>query len=347
MKLFLHLGYYKTGSTAIQHSFARNKDYIERYDTCLPIAPRLLDSQVKGHISSGNGRLLRNAIFSGSLDSVADLIKHDIDAHKACNGFIYSSELLFYALADLNRLTLLKKALKIHEFSQINILLFVREPISHAISWHGELTKLGMTTSSITEYMEQYKLPTAMARLVKFMSETNDDLPVRLEFRNYSCLKNRVVDVAWDWLGIPVPKDKLSSNNIVNRSLTEAETEFCRQLAKAGCNPEFIARRLSISLPKIEPTYSKPSIESVEKMYSRHLESLEFINKYLPINEKLPLTVASADFETTTSPIDRFSFSSEQLVQIAKAIAPLLKQRYPLLHHEPRADAQVRAAAGG
>ena len=331
MKIFLHLGYVKTGSTAIQTSFAHNKNYIEAHDACLPIPPRLLNNQIKGRVSSGNGRFLKEAIYSGSFDSVVDLIKQDIVAHEGCKNYIYSSEILFYALADLHRFRILKKALNILGFSELKILLFVRGLASHAISWHGEMTKTGLTTSTITEYMNEYDHPTGVVRLIKFVDEINDgDLRVCLELRNYSCLNNKVVEVAWNWLGIPAPIETLSLNNPINRSLTESEAEFCRQLAKAGCKPEFIARSLSMRLPNIKPIYPRPTLESLNNMYCKHLKNLEFLNKLLPANEQLFLSAADENIETNSYPINNFSFSSEQLILIAQEIAPLMKKSHPL-----------------
>lgn len=331
MQLFLHLGYAKTGSTAIQNCLARNRDYIESHDACLPIPPSLLNDQTKGRVRAGNGQNLKEAISSGSINSVVDLIKHDIDSKECYNKLIYSSETLFYRLANLDSFRLLKNAINILGFSEIKILLYVRNPASHAISWHGELVKVGLLTKTISEYMYDYKFPAGAVRLLKYVDEISDDsVPVRLELHNYSCLHNKVLEVAWNWLGIPSPIDTLCLNNHVNRSLTASEAEFCLQLAKAGCNPSFISRSLTTFLPNIKPGLSKPTLESVNNMYSRNFRDLEFLNNFLPGSEHLSLSVADENVETYSSPIDEFTFSTEQLIQIAQVIAPLLKVSHPL-----------------
>lgn len=328
MKLFLHLGYVKTGSSAIQTSLAFNKDLLETHGACLPIAPQHLNTQKKGIASAGNGKLLKNAICSGSLDSVVDLIKYDVDANKEYESFIYSSELLFYTLADLKNFQMLKKALNIIGFTKLSLLLFVRNPASHAISWHGEMTKSGMTTSSITEFINNYNHPAGMVRLVRLVDKIRDEgLSVKLEFRNYSYLRGKVVDIAWDWLGIPVPIKTLPSSNPINRSLTESEGELCRQLAKSGCNPKSFASSFSLSLPNLKPTYPKPTLESLNNMYSRHLENLLVLNDFLPANERLALSVADEDIETSSAPNNEYLFSSEQLLVIAQTLASYLKER--------------------
>jgi len=294
----------------------------------LPIPPRHLNTQKKGIASAGNGKLLRNAICSGSLDSVVDLIKCDVEANKEYESFIYSSELLFYTLADLKNFKMLKKALNIIGFSKLSLLLFVRNPASHAISWHGEMTKSAMTTSSINEFIDNYNHPAGMLRLVRLVDKIHDEsLSVNLEFRNYSYLRGKVVDTAWNWLGISVPHKALPSSSPINRSLTESEGELCRQLAKAGCNPKSLASAFSLSLPNLKPTYPKPTLESLNNMYARHLENLLALNDCLPANERLALSAAEEDVETSSVPHNEYLFSSEQLLVIAQTFASYLKER--------------------
>jgi hypothetical protein len=123
---------------------------------------------------------------------------------------------------------------------------------------------------------------------------------------------------------IPAPKEKLSLSKPVNRSLTASESEFCRQLAIAGCNPTFLARSLSLSLTNIKPSYSNPTQDSLDNMYSKNLSCLQFLNSFLPDNEQLTLSAADENIDTSSGAINEFTFSSEQLVHIAKQIAPYM-----------------------
>jgi hypothetical protein len=335
MKLFLHAGYVKTGSTAIQRSLALHKDYIKAHGICLPIKQELLIYQIKGNVAAGNGDDLRKAIDSGSLDSIINLIKQDLDAFEGYKNFLYSCEIFLYVFANRERFQLFNEAISTLGFSDVKILVYVRNPASHALSWHGELIKVGRTSSTITEFMNDYNYPALAAKLVKLVDEiSSSNLPVHLEFRNYSHLKYKVIDTTWDWLKIPSPPEispeKLLSKNPVNRSLTVSESEFCRQLIIGGCNPGFLARSLTALIPNVEPIYSYPTLESVNYMYSKNLEYLQILNKYLPESEQLTLSAAAENIDTSPCSIDQFTFSSEQLIQIVKAIAPQLKEKYPL-----------------
>jgi hypothetical protein len=182
-----------------------------------------------------------------------------------------------------------------------------------------------MMTSTINEYLNTYDFPQRTAHIARLVNKISDsDLSVAIELRNYSSLKHDVINVVWNWMEIPAPKEKLSLSKSVNRSLTASESEFCRQLAIAGCNPASIARSLILSLPNIKPSYSNPTQDSLDNMYSKHLNDLQFLNSFLPDSEQLTLSAADENIDTSSGAINEFTFSSEQLVQIAKQIAPYL-----------------------
>jgi hypothetical protein len=327
MKFFLHAGLPKTGSSAIQMQLAVYKIHIESYGVCMPTRdPKLLERLAKGAIASGNGQALHLALLSSSLDSVVELLRHGLDAPEGFKNFLYSCELLIPSLSTLERFKLLRKALIILGFSELKILLFVRNPASHALSWYGECIKQGKLTITIDEYLNNYNFPLKTANLVRLATDISDsELSVDIELRNYSTLKHSVIDAVWNWMNIPAPKQDVTLCKPVNRSLSLSESEFCRQLAIAGCKPGFLAKSLAIALPFVKPSYYNPTQDSLDKMYSRMLSSLQFLNSLLPSSEQLTLSAGDENIDTSSAATDEFTFSSEQLFHIAQQIAPYIK----------------------
>ncbi len=74
IKLYLHLGYHKTGSSFLQTMFAQNRDYLLENDIYFPYS-KGDKNMLKGIISPGNGILLVEALKDKNQQLVVELLK--------------------------------------------------------------------------------------------------------------------------------------------------------------------------------------------------------------------------------------------------------------------------------
>src|SRR5476649_287445 len=102
MRVVLHIGAQKTGSSAIQVGLARNRDALAKIGCLYPTADND-KTALQGGITSGNGMELA-ALLSPSqafaahfkkLDQVADI--QNLARTKGIHSILYSSELFMFA----------------------------------------------------------------------------------------------------------------------------------------------------------------------------------------------------------------------------------------------------------
>lgn len=331
MTLYLHIGYVKTGSTAIQASLANNLQYLNDHSYSLP-ADQSRMAQIKmGRTLPGNGDALVNAMKSNnSVNKIYKLISSDIATQPKSRNIIYSSELLFFQLISEDNFLGLAEAAKRVGIADICILLFVRNPLEHALSWYSQCIKQGASSENINDFLVHYRFPIMANRLI---ANCNNTANVSLRVHNYSRCKSDIIDISWDFLKIRKPSDFQTKDSVcdvlINRSLTLAEAELCRQLTAHGCSPTIVGNAFTYALPNIKPSYFKPSTASVKHLYKINQKPLVALNAYLNENEKLPISPCHNEVlgEQTEIPTEaEYAFSSAQLGIIASEMARLYRK---------------------
>ena len=143
MKLYLHIGTEKTGTTSIQKFLSNNKKLFNK--KILPIETfRLNENTMNSRIlpylfennedKSINKELLKDNDKNGSLSLYIEKIKHEIrNNNSELNEYLISSEHLSSRLLDLNQINTLKIFLN-KVFDKIKIIIYVREQSSMAQS---------------------------------------------------------------------------------------------------------------------------------------------------------------------------------------------------------------------
>lgn len=81
MKLYLHCGYHKTGSSFLQTLFARNRKLLEDHGFFFPEGNKDED-MLKGNISAGNGWLLSEYLKNKEQAEVTEYLKKDLKKPK-------------------------------------------------------------------------------------------------------------------------------------------------------------------------------------------------------------------------------------------------------------------------
>ena len=288
--LFLHIGHAKTGSSYIQSSLAASRSALELKGLVYPEPGR-------GH--PGNGLILLNMMQKGCCEFAGDIV--------------LSSEFLFREFRDDNFCKSFENY--IHEtFSSVQILLLIRDPVSHASSCYQQSVKNRGYAGSVSDYLMTYNRPAAVDQVLDNLSKMRS---VQTTVKNYSAMNN--ISSAFEgWLGVPEETLTLPPSAKVNRSLTRAELELQLLLnVHFGSAYTKIQQKFRHLLPDLEGDRFLPPVFEQEKMWTRLLPSIERVNSKVESHERYKRDLC----EPTTADPEGYKFSQEQLEVIATVIA--------------------------
>ena len=157
-KLYLHIGTAKTGSTSIQHFLAHNRKLLAsegysllrfcKYANNVEI-PLLVSDPKFGSVDPDFRRLgliTESARASAMVRWKAQLIR-EVKAEKA-NSWIITSELFHEKLVDVQKIAQLKELFE-GLFEEIQVIVYLRKPISSAIALWSTQVKLGSTEQKL------------------------------------------------------------------------------------------------------------------------------------------------------------------------------------------------------
>ena len=220
MKLLLHIGTEKTGSSFLQSLLAQNRDKLANANIFFPKAGRWEKEMLAGRISPGNGEALHRALIQRDYTKVRKLLNGYIRDLKNNNCFnlLISNELLITAFSEADIVEKFQSICKENDLELTQMLLVIRDPVEHALSLYKHRAKSG-TVGYLDEWLEKgYQLPFYLNRFLENVEKYR--LPVT--FRKYKKDPQYMVNLFFtDWLEIEKPK--FDSKFIVNPSLTLSE----------------------------------------------------------------------------------------------------------------------------
>ncbi len=326
MKVYLHVGTEKTGSSYLQKLCANNRVHLRVNGYAFPTAGRDEQRLRAGTISPGNARELAELIEDGAWGAVEEWMRDRIKKARRenCNRMLLSHELLFAALAHAGHVSRLVRAVARAGAHGCAMLLVVRDPVDHAVSLYKHRAKHGAVTDLPVWIAEDYRTP---EELKQFLLQSDTDR-VQLSVRRYTSdgalLRRRFF---MDWLGVEEPP--LSIESTVNPSLGLSELQFLRHLASSRPRdvPLFYEKMLSV------PREAKASDLHLEeaarvgaaKHLASHMELWRDLQVRLRKDGGLDLP---ADSNVPPPPESSFCFSGAQLIALAVAHSETASSRY-------------------
>ncbi|WP_139170566.1 hypothetical protein [Lutimaribacter saemankumensis] len=313
-RLFLHVGHGKTGTSFLQNVLVLSQDNLLE-DHILYPTDVSRESANFGEVTSGNAR----HIFE-SLSSVDEFLS-SIEERES--SILLSSEFLFLHFPDILKeegsARELFSTLRRHGFEQIDVLLFIRDPISFAVSAWLQLIKSNRGQLDLSDFLSTTtaRYPSRVRRFIEIC--INHDL-VSLTILNYSRIKENQISALSSWLGVNESRFVIPSNVKVNRSLTGGEACIIKLLNSSGAHFDgHVGKELASLLPNvpssgvtfplelqidflhsmrqdidfvsnftgIEHAYRDDLIEDAMDVYCFSKEQLEIISEYL-INHAIP-----------------------------------------------------------
>jgi hypothetical protein len=331
-EILLHVGHGKTGSSFIQSSLALSHAELAAGGITYPISTELAAAGRSGHISSGN---LRHAA-SALTETIGQGFR---TGHERV---LISSEWLFLALmAELaEELAALPGQ---YPGARLRVLLYVRDPLDHAVSVYQQMIKRGGYTGSFAESLLVYRIPVKVGQFARAMQAAGAEITVL----NYSRHAGSLLHTVEDWLGLP--QDRLSNPPVetVNRSMTLAELELQRQfnLLFGKEARRYVSDPLCNRLPQVRsetPTLSHEALAAFLKAMEQMI-ALKDVAAAVPAAEAYRLP-APDEVAARFAPADEalafpFAFSAAQLQVIAEAIrGEVQRQVRHGLRKRPSAD---------
>lgn len=228
-KIYFHIGTEKTGSSYLQKVCALNRSWLEQSGIYFPSGGRDETLITKGTVSPGNARELAELIEAGEWDKVEDWLEKRIELSRgrSCNSLLLSHELLFACFARKGVIENLLERVRKFGVEQVSALLFVRDPVDHAISLYKHRGKSGIIGSLREWIRSRYSTAIELADLI----DVFDHNLICMNARKYRKDSNYLLAAFFkDWLGIGEPP--LLPEGLVNPSLTFSEIELLRKLAK-------------------------------------------------------------------------------------------------------------------
>lgn len=309
MKLFLHAGLNKTGTSYLQRLFQANQAHLAKNRI----------SYFEGQDISGNAGKLSYALRARETKALRDTLKRHRAAgdRLGCDTVLMSSELMYHDFILPEQRAELLTQIDAAGFEPPHILLFFREPVSHSISTYchrSGIRDLGSFQDWVTT---KYEFP---RELRHFMATVDSTPEVKLYLRPYG-RKTLVADTC-AWLGITDLPQALHGD--VNSSVNVGEAALLNWLR--GVNPQ-AAARLRAGL-KVLPN----EVKSQDTKIRAHWEAIAE-QEFVGINPELerlstllgaPMTV-EASTAVSLQPHITFeaTLSAPQLEALAAALAPV------------------------
>lgn len=314
MKLFLHIGTEKTGSSFIQTSFAINREGLLRQGFWYPKAGAREKDMQSGKISPGNALVLYKALKAQdfvSLKSCFIAWKNEAK-DKNASSIILSNEKLLEVISSLDYFLMLEKILEELEIELKSVLLVLRDPVDQALSLYKHRAKNGQCPSLSIWLENAYFYHIYLKNFI----DTVNHLENRILIKKYQTEGEGLIKLFYqDWLGI---RNEINSyNQTVNPSLTLSELTLLSKIATWDNDAASDFYRRMILLPKEDKSDDSRIKDWAKNTIANFLEKFSdvfsFYNTKLIDDEQL---LIKRKIEIDSSTTLEYTFSERQVKEI-------------------------------
>lgn len=312
--IYFHIGIGKTGSSFLQSSLALAGDVLDDAGLFYPIDADEAERVAKGYISSGNMRVKKGLPQSGI---------HAPAVQKAAR-VLFSNESLHHMMRRSKQFT--SRIRKPFPEARMEFLVYIRDPLDHAISAYQQAVKRSGYTGTCAEFLREYDHPLHLIDLAERLSEIDGHLTVV----NYSRHRDNLLGTLETWLGLPegsLPKPKIGQ---VNRSLTLGELELQRVFNQymGQRAARVISTPLCNQLPDIRSDQPALSMADLDSFLTRMDDIVQDprLLALIPESERYHVGKASEYEGRFPDPADvsEFQLSTAQLDVVAQALTRMM-----------------------
>jgi hypothetical protein len=312
MKLFIHIGIHKTGSSFLQTVFFDNIDYLISQGIFFPGIKKDY-AERKGVSFNGNALALSKALIKGDFALVSQMVKGWVAESNAqnCESILLSNEGLLVSFAKKGTLVCFNEILLDNGIDEVQGLFFLRNPESHILSLYRHHGDRG----EILDLKNWVNMGYPTFTLLNDFLSNKEALPFLWTARKYKSDTGYMLEATFNnWLGIDAPI--VHNKKRVNVSLSLSEIAMIRELNKSGMRLK--VEELKQKLQSV-PIEMKPKEIQLKNFYSQTIrqylnqnaEIIYRLNKELPDGEKLQITKGQE--ELLNSELEQISLSPIQL----------------------------------
>lgn len=252
MRAILHIGSNKTGTTALQKTFATNVEELRRQGILYPVAGRgdtirqfgiraaftPLETELSGYarrVANNEGRKNYSKAFIKEFDKELSQFSGDSVILSDEALFIYASPGLFGAISKFLQ----------ERFTEVQVVCYLRRPDEYLKSEYSQHIKVG-GRQTVLERIEQMTSAALYEDKLHYVRDFLDGSPVIRWYDNSQLKNGSIIDDFSDACGIDFPD--LVTPGIKNRSLSADGIKTLRAINKHFGNrrPE-VLRRLTES----------------------------------------------------------------------------------------------------
>jgi len=321
LRLFLHIGYHKTGSSYIQTLFSTNRELLLDHRIFYPISKDDRKAK-KGLISPGNAIDLVHSFKKEDYKTAKMLLTNWVSHAKGhnCNALLLSSEQLFPQFAKNNGvIEFLNECLANNILSDVSGLIFVRDPIEHIFSLYKHKGKNG----AITNFSKWTEINYKTLEETGLFFDIIKSSPISWTCKKYTKNPSFLSEVVFtNWLNIPVPE--IPANKYINVSLTLSEIGVMRELYKKRQYALITRLRkelleLPMDLKSNEVLLEQYYIQTINPWLASQKKVIDQVNSNISRKED-QLSVEILDKKNNKSLSENLTFSPHQLSVILKQL---------------------------
>jgi hypothetical protein len=266
MKIYLHIGTEKTGSSFLQSYLAKNRPMLIKHGVYFPEAGNREADMQSGRISPGNASELNTFLSQKSWAKVEQWMKDKHKAAKAndCNKLLLTNEILIKTFSEPKALARFSEIAKEQGFELQDLLLIIREPVGQALSLYKHRSKNG-DMQPITEWLEEkYSLADCLQGFYLVTSDFN----IGIAQYPYKMDSQYLVEVCINkWLGLK--ENIVIEHTTVNPSLTLSELKLMSEIKKQDI---FLAAKFYEEMLRLEVIQKSPE-KNLKKYFSDQINN--------------------------------------------------------------------------
>jgi hypothetical protein len=298
-QVLIHAGHGKTGSSFLQSALANSVAVLDAHGIAYPLDPAEVE-----RVRAGGNLAPSPAHFSKLIEQ-----RWSGSAER----LLISGESYFYKLRPTGFFDNLRNLLP---DAEVRVLLYVRDPLDHAVSKYQKAVKRGGYTGDFEAALGEYNIPGNVGNFLNWIENT---MGVPVTVINYSRHRDTLMSTMEQWLDVPQGTLISPAQGKVNRSLTNSETELQRLFNGhfGVASAEFVTDPLCALLPHV-PSERPPVgpealgafLVAMKKMIAKHgLDARFGVDEayHVPTLDEVAARFAAPD------PATMFQFSGEQL----------------------------------
>jgi len=317
MKLLIHFGTYKAGSSYLQYICASKRDYLIANNIYFPESKE--DQKMKkGLISKGNADSFVIALKKEDTSKISKTLQqwYNIAESKNCNAVLISSEALVHQLAEQGKLHLIFKGANTIGYTGIKAMGFFRDLADHALSTYKHRAKSGNIPDYKYWVNNIYETPTLLENLTSVIKNNQEIKWTLRKFKKDSTFLKQVFFK--DWLEIEVPKFQTRPN--VNESISLSEVKVMNHIRKIHPNVVDYFYEGFKNLPKKDKADDKDLeayvLNYFAKSLAQHDKIIQNINTYFTNKEQLVV----GEFKNTDIKEPKMKLSDSQFSYLMQEI---------------------------